>query len=351
MGPPKSPGTVWGSPWERGAPAPHFWRSSLGGEGFTQSGGGVGPAFRAEFRTHRTTRWPHQWTIFSPTFSLLLATLATALIASPGIPRNTGPAIAPEAPVILYDGKSVTDLSAFYTWLANHAYEDPNRVFTIVDRVDGAPAIRISGQDWGGLVTRQRFSRYKLLMDFRWGAVTWGVRKERARNSGILIHCFGEDGNSLPTYRAPWMASIEYEILEGRTGDVLLVGGHDRTTGERVLPRATMRAQPGKSVWDPQGTPREFVSKQGALHWFGIDPELKDFPGARGRQDVERPAGEWNRVEAHVDRDGMLFFLNGVKVMEISRPSLTEGRLLIQSEGAEVFIRRFELHPLGKLTS
>jgi len=45
--------------------------------------------------------------------------------------------------------------------------EDPHRGFSVVDQVDGAPAIRISGEHWGGLITKRRFSNYRLVAEFR----------------------------------------------------------------------------------------------------------------------------------------------------------------------------------------
>ena len=45
-----------------------------------------------------------------------------------------------------------------------HGRNDPDRVFTVVDQIDGAPAIRISGQHWGGIVTRESYTNYRLVV-------------------------------------------------------------------------------------------------------------------------------------------------------------------------------------------
>jgi hypothetical protein len=63
---------------------------------------------------------------------------------------------------------------------------------------------------------------------------------------------------------------------------------------------------------------------------------------------VEKPVGQWNTVEAICDGGNVTYLLNGVKVNEGRDGSMKEGRILIQSEGAEVFFRRIELHPLQK---
>ena len=40
------------------------------------------------------------------------------------------------------------------------------------------------------------------------------------------------------------------------------------------------------------------------------------------------------------------YFLNGQKVNELKEASLTGGKILFQSEAAEIFFRKIELHPL-----
>ncbi len=281
---------------------------------------------------------------FIITFAVIALNAGSLLSAEP----ESQPVLI-EKQVVLFDGKTVNDLSKFYTWLEGDAYQDSKRVFTVVDQIDGAPAIRLSGEIWGGIVTRDSYNRYRLIAEFRWGSVTWKARLNLARKSGILIHCQGADGNFKPTFDSPWMRSIEFEIFDGRTGDAVLVPGYpSRDAAERIFPRATMRALPGSQYWNPEATPREFVSGKGRLHWFGKDPDWKDVPGFRGRNDIEKPSGEWNVLEAIVDRGHVIYFVNGVKVMELTDCSLNHGRLLFQSESAEIFFRRIELHPLDR---
>lgn len=266
------------------------------------------------------------------------------LAAAPAAPTP----IVPDKVIVLYDGKSVKDLSQFYKWLGPLGKDhDPNQVFTIVDRIDGAPAIRVSGQDWGGITTRQEFANYKLVLEFRWGDVTWGSRHDRARNSGILLHCIGEDGNYKNDFKGHWVSSIEYEILEGRMGDIILVGGFKPGTAEKIVPRLTM-TQTTERIWDPNGQPKNFVPGMGHLHWQHWDPEWKDVLNFRGRRDLDKPHGQWNLVEAIADGDKLVYFFNGAKVMEGTKVWPTSGRILFQSEGAEIFFRRIELHPLKK---
>ncbi len=52
------------------------------------------------------------------------------------------------------------------------------------------------------------------------------------------------------------------------------------------------------------------------------------------------------RVTMICEGGNVTYFLNGVKVMEGRDGAFTWGRLLFQSEGAELFFRLIELHPL-----
>jgi hypothetical protein len=271
----------------------------------------------------------------------ILATAGSFVLAQPETPP-----VRPTETIVLFDGQKVSDLSRFYTWLAAHGKEDPNRVFSVVDAIDGQPAIRVSGQDFGGLMTRESYADYKLVAEFRWGSTTWGKRRNAARNSGVLLHCIGEDGNHAADFRSPWISSIEYEIQEGNMGTIILVPGHKRNSAERYRTRITIPVQPEGRTWDPAGTPREFVSGQGHLYWQHRAPDWKDVLDFRGPRDPDRPVGEWNLVEVIADRDRLVYFLNGHKIMEGANCWPTSGPLLFQSEGAEIFFRRIELQSL-----
>ncbi len=256
------------------------------------------------------------------------------------------PPITPKEKIVLFDGKTKKDLSAFYTWLSNSGRHDPDKVFTVVDQIDGAPAIRSSGQHWGGFVTKENYTNYKLVTEFRWGIVTWEPRANKTRDSGILLHGQGEDGNANKFFNSPWMSSVEYQIIEGGTGDIILVNGFERTSEKPLVPRLVAKVAANGKNWDPNGTAKEFT--RGRIDWQYRDLGWKDVLGFRGAKDVEKPIGEWNRIEAICSGGNVDYFLNGVKVMEGRDGSYTWGKLLFQSEGAEIFFRLIELHPLTK---
>lgn len=273
----------------------------------------------------------------APVFRLLGLLVFAACFA-----QTTREAGAAE-PLQLFNGK---DLSGFDTWLVGHHAEDPDHVFQVVDQVDGAPAIRISGQHYGGLITKEEFSDYHLVVEFRWGLVTWENRKDRSKDSGILLHCQGLPGNSRPDFGGPWMHSIECQIIEGGTGDFILVGGYNEE-GELSVPKLTATAsrdRDGETVYDPRAGAVEFQG--GRINWYGRDPDWKDVLGFRGQQDVESPAGRWTRVEVICDGDAITNLVNGKVVNAGTRSSLTRGKILFQSEGAELYLRKIELTPL-----
>jgi hypothetical protein len=267
--------------------------------------------------------------------------LLLPLVSSAG--SAAGTAIRPDRAIHLFDGKT---LAPFYTWLVDDHREDPLRVFTVVDQVDGAPAIRISGERWGGLVTREAYRDYRLVAEFRWGLATWGERRNAARDSGILIHAQGADGNTASDGNGAWMRSVEAQIIEGGVGDIILVGGFE-DRGPRVSPHLSVRAgqdRDSEPVFDPRGPEREFES--GRINWFGRDADWQDRLGFRGQHDVESAYGEWTRLEVIADGDRVTNVVNGKLVNEGTRSTLTEGRILVQSEGAEIYFRRIDLEPL-----
>ena len=261
---------------------------------------------------------------------------------------QNNPVIIPEETIELFNGEN---FDGFYTWLEGGLdFDDPNNVFSVVDRIDGAPAIRISGEDWGGLITEESYANYHLIVEFRWGTVTFGDRKEMSMDSGILLHAQGPEGNYEPNFKAPWMRSVEYQIIEGGTGDIILVRGYSED-GELLMPElksTVTQNYRGQYRWDPDGEVRTYADSRNRFFWYGRDPDWTGELGFRGFQDVESPVGEWNRIEVIADEDTFVFLLNGKVVNKGFDSSLTEGQLLFQSEGAEVFFRRIELHPISR---
>ena len=279
------------------------------------------------------------------TWNLLVLLTVAGTAASLAAVRSTEAfkSTKPEA-IQLFNGK---DLTNFYTWLVNFHYEDPDKVFTVVDAIDGAPAIRVSGQHYGAFITKEEYSDYHLVTEFRWGLATWGGRNDKTKDSGILLHCQGPDGNTGKDFNGPWMHSIECQIIQGGTGDFILVGGFDKDGNQRKAKlTATVRKEAQATIYDPKGEPATFDG--GRIDWFGRDPEWKDVIGFRGRNDVESPDGQWTRLEVICDGDKITNIVNGKVVNVGTGASPSRGKIIFQSEGAEIFFRKIELTPLKK---
>ncbi len=255
-----------------------------------------------------------------------LTAAAKALLNEAYAPRRQ--AIAPTGTITLFNGRN---LDNWYTFLRDDKYADPKGVFTVRDGV-----LRISGEEWGGVATRQMYRDYHLIVEWKWGGAAHGDRAAKARDSGILVHGVGEDGAA----SGVWLESIESQIIEGGAGDLLMVAG-------KRQPWLTARVRPGKGAelyWDETAKPA--ARDRGRFNWYGRDPEWKDVLGFRGRQDVEAPTGEWNRQEVICDGDTIRNIVNGKVVNFATDSSHSFGKIQLQSEGAEIWIRRVEIGPV-----
>ncbi len=248
-------------------------------------------------------------------------------------------ATQPTEVIRLFDGKS---LDGFYTWMKDTQYEDPRGVFRVTDGM-----LHVTGDGLGGLLTETEFRDYHCVLECKWGEKTWANRVKSTKDSGLLIHAQGADGS----YGGIWMPSIEVQIIEGGFGDFILVSGQD-TEGKDVPLAATCevgRDRDGEMIWQ-DGHPRERFDENNRqrINWFGRDPDWADEIGFRGREDVESPDGEWTRIDTFAEGGHIRVYVNGVKVNEAFDCSPTFGRLQLQTELAEMFVRRWELWPIGE---
>jgi putative membrane-bound dehydrogenase-like protein len=219
-------------------------------------------------------------------------------------------------------------------------HDAPKDIWTFAK--DGT--FNISGRGYGYVATKDNYRDYHLVIEFKWGTKTWGKREKAAKDNGILLHAYGPHG----TYGDTWMASIEAQIIEGGVGDILvlspkLADGTELTTSlsaEFALDRDK------EKIWK-KGEPRQTVTK-GRINWKGRDEDWSDTVGFRGKNDVESPSGEWNRLEVIAKGDTLQYFVNGAMVNEAFDCKPSEGKILLQTEGAEMIVRRYELYPLGE---
>jgi len=211
---------------------------------------------------------------------------------------------------------------------------DPLRVFSVAE-VDGAPAMRISGEHFGGISTKETFENYHLRLKFRWGQLRWHPRKSSKRDSGVLYHAVGDHGADFGF----WMRSQEYQVQEGDCGDYWGVAG-----GSFEIP--ARRVDSAQYIFDPKNDPLTFN---------------EDSPNGRRcikSVDMERPFGEWNEVEILCYGDTTVHIMNGKTVMVLYRSAqlengnirpLRRGKIQLQSEGAEIYYRDIEIRSVKRV--
>jgi len=268
-----------------------------------------------------------------PMFIFLILTLSMLVITETSYTRFTDPSGSErkkgkKSDLQLFNGKN---LDGWYTFIKGRGKNvDPKKVFTVKNSM-----IRISGEEFGCITTNDEFENYKIIVEFKWGEITFEPRVDKARDSGLLLHSIGEDGGSDGT----WMHSIECQIIEGGTGDFIVVGDGSRKFS------ITCPVAPGKqgssNVYQPSGT--RVTINSGRINWFARDPEWKDIKGFRGVKDIEKPVGEWNKIECLVKDKEIFIYLNGTLVNHAVDVQPQKGRIQIQSEGAEIFFRRIVL--------
>lgn len=236
-------------------------------------------------------------------------------------------------PVVLFEGK---DLNRWYSWLKDHGKDkDPNSNFSVKDGI-----LRISGKDWGGLVSRDEFSNYRIELEFAWGGKVWPPREKVARDCGLLVHSTGPDGK----VGGSWLDGYQCNMIEGGTGDLSITGSNK---AYRFFSQAEERPWGKKTgkYYRPGAAFIEFPTGTRLL-WQNRDPDWENVINFRGKKDVEKALGDWNQLVVTMAGNTMEVLLNGVTVSRAKDLSVTRGKIQFQSEGAECLIRNVILTPL-----
>jgi hypothetical protein len=207
--------------------------------------------------------------------------------------------------------------------------KDPKQVFTVVE-IDGKPAIRISGEIYGALTTKEEYENYHLRFQVKWGETRWPPRPDPPRDSGVLYHCNGPHGAG----SGAWMQSFEEQIQENDFGDFWSVAGVIvDVEGER------------------RGGRGPLTFKKGGQKFTGWTNRIIRNPQAD-------KLTEWNTVElyavgqtsAHVINGQTNMILTGLRhKVDGQEVPLTKGKLQFQSEAAEVYYRNIEIQPIDKI--
>ncbi len=204
-----------------------------------------------------------------------------------------------------------------------------DKVFSVVE-LDGENVIRISGEINGSLATPESFENYHLRLVFKWGETVYS-----RRNSGLLYHSFGDFGAAFGT----WMPNIEFQMMHGNLGDTYLMVNTACDT------EVVRNEETGQFVYTPGA---ESLS-------FG---EHANGRMIRKGSDNESPLGEWNTIDLYTFGRTAVHVVNGTTVMVNTHTGVYEngvinplvaGKVQIQSEGAELFIKSIEVKPISTL--
>ena len=211
---------------------------------------------------------------------------------------------------------------------------DPNHVFTIV-KDQGENVIRISGENWGGISTKKEYQDFHLQLLFKWGSLTWGQKKNKKRDSGLLYFAVGPHGAD---YGA-WMRSQEFQIQGGDCGDYWGVAG-------AIEDVPAIKKSDSEYIYNPAG------------QIYNFSATSKTGRHCIKRGDAEKPSGEWNVLDLYCHGDTSVHVING-KVMMVLYHSqqsdngkispLNRGKLQIQSEGAEVFYKQIRIRSVNAI--
>ncbi|WP_248724720.1 DUF1080 domain-containing protein [Seonamhaeicola sp. ML3] len=209
---------------------------------------------------------------------------------------------------------------------------DIKHVFTTTN-INGETILNISGEIYGSITTKDKFSNYHFSTMFRWGNKKWEPRLQRRKDTGILYHSYGDYGRFWNT----WKTCLEFQVQETDLGDFI------------SLPANTVQPKLGGPIVQIRGD-NNSKTKQ-------YDPNFDTYFEGKGYINAylepQAPHGNWNHLELYVVGNDAVHVVNGKIVMvvenainpETNKP-LTEGQIQIQSEAAECYYKDMTLTPI-----
>lgn len=238
-----------------------------------------------------------------------------------------------------YHGEKILDVVRGKSDLKPIGLNPPGQTIFTVVKQEGAPVLRISGEIYGCLVTRNDYSNYRFRAKVKWGDKKWVPRLDEPRDSGILYHSRGAFGVD---YWKSWALSHEFQVIEHGHGEYWT----------QATSAMDIRTDPGKPGslgsdaprWNPKAPWQVFAS-----------PNNHALAGT----DEDRP-GEWNQLELVCFQDDCVHLVNGKVVMALANArykdgdtwvSMTGGKLQIQSEAAEVFYKDIAIRQIPSMPS
>ena len=196
----------------------------------------------------------------------------------------------------LFNGKNLDGFHTFLRGIGKNA--DPDTNFIVENNW-----LHVVGKDLGYAMTDKGYSNFHFKIEFKWGERRWGSRTKEKRDAGVCYNIPMNEPDSI------WPQSIECQIQEGDVGDFWLLGF------------STIKVNGVQNV--PANHTRMIKQK-----------------------DNEKPNGEWNTVEIISYNGVCVQIVNGLVVNMGEEASVKSGRLLLQSEYAEVYYRNVRIRKL-----
>ena len=205
----------------------------------------------------------------------LFSSIALAATLLLGLPMG----VSAQKTHTLFNGKNLNN----WNFVVENNAVPAEQVFGIQNGV-----IHIKGQPFGYMYTKEKYSNYKLHVEWRW--------PDGASNSGIFL-LIADPKNPFPN-------GIECQLHAGDAGDFVLLGGSELAEFEGPRP---------------------------------------EFPVVKKAHDSsEKRVGEWNEANIFVKNGVITVYINGV-YQNTGTNKVKEGFVGLQSEGHDVQFRNVTL--------
>jgi len=220
---------------------------------------------------------------FLSVVTVILLTASVSLTAQSNSKKDKDKKNDKSETVQLFNGKDLSN----WTFCLKDKSVDPANVFMAMDGI-----IHITGDPFGYMRTKEKYSDYKLHVEWRWPG--------EATNSGVFVH--GQDPDAI------WLKCIECQLMAGNAGDFVCMNGADMT--------------------EHKDKTKGIVAKKAASS--------------------EKPAGEWNTMEVNCKGNTIEVYINGVLQNKATNVNISSGYICLQSEGKDIHFRNVYLTKLKK---
>lgn len=205
-------------------------------------------------------------------------------------------------------------------------------VFSVIEE-HGRPVLKITGEIYGAVATRQEFENFDFITRVKWGEKKWPPRLDKERDSGVLYFSSGEPGVD---HWHSWMLSQEFQVAEGHMGDYWSIAG------SQIDIRSLVPAGDATHIFSADAPP---VAYDRVLNYCRAseNPEI---------------AHAWNTLELICFNNQCLHIVNGRVMMALSNSRFTRdgatvplsrGRIQIQSEAAEVYYKDMRIRAISAM--